>query len=96
MKWTEYIIRLIVVVVYRLKDAGIRLTQFAGLFANRLANQVHGQGKDDGGVLFGGDLSQGLQVAQLKCRLGAANDVGSFLERAGSITFSFGSDYLSK
>ena len=44
--------------------------------------------EDDGRVLFGGDLSERLQVAQLQRRLRLVDDVGSLFERPRSLHFT--------
>ncbi len=57
--------------------------------------QVDGQREDDGGVLFGGDLRQRLQVAQLQRRRRLVDDVSSLLERARRLLLTLSRDHLS-
>ena len=56
--------------------------------------QLHGQRENDGRVLFGGDLRQSLQVAQLQCRCRLADDIGSILESTRGAKLAFGCDHL--
>lgn len=42
-------------------------------------------GEDDGRVLFGGDLSEGLKVSQLKRRMRLIDDVGRILQSLGRL-----------
>jgi hypothetical protein len=56
--------------------------------------ELDGDGKDDGRVLFHGDLGQGLQVAELNGRWLPGNDRRRVLELLGGTVLAFGVDDL--
>jgi len=53
------------------------------------------QREDDGGVLFGRDAIERLEVAQLQRRRRLVDDVGSFAQRLRRSVLTFRSDHLS-
>ena len=57
-------------------------------------DELDGHREDDGGVFLGGDLSQGLQVAQLERRLRLVDDVGRFFERTRRLHLALRRDHL--
>jgi len=56
--------------------------------------QFDGDREDDGRVLFGGDLRQSLEVAQLERRRRLVDDVGGLLERARCLLLTLRRDHL--
>ena len=54
--------------------------------------QLHRQGKYDGGIVFGGNGGQGLQISELQRRRRFVQHVGGFLQRPRGLLLSLGRD----
>ena len=67
---------------------------FPSLLGCELVHQLHGEGEDDGGVLLGADLGEGLEVPQLQGRGALADDVGGLLQGLRCLLLALGGDDL--
>ena len=56
------------------------------------AEHFHGEGEDEGGVLLGGDLDDGLQQSQLQGGRVGGHDGGGLGELLGCLVFAVGGD----
>lgn len=62
--------------------------------ASQSAHQLNRQGKDDGRILLGRDVGQGLKVSQLQGRRGPAQNLSGISQGSRCFLLSLGSNDL--